>query len=101
MTGGAPLTSLARIALHPAQEEIEPLITFTWPGLSIGMLPSGDVDVDAAEKRSAAERERIEGEIKRVEGKLSNAKFVERAPANVVQVERDKLAGLKEQLAAL
>ncbi len=98
----ASLASLARVRVaDEVGADVEPLITFARAGTSIGMLPDEHIDVDAAEKRAAAERERVEGEIKRIEGKLSNAKFVERAPANVVQVERDKLTALQEQLAAL
>jgi valyl-tRNA synthetase len=98
----ASLSALARVRVaDEIPADVEPLITFTRAGTSLGMLPDEHVDVDAAEKRAAAERERIEGEIKRVEGKLSNEQFVSRAPANVVRVERDKLAALQEQLAAL
>jgi valyl-tRNA synthetase len=50
------------------------------------------------------ERERLRGELERVErleqgtrGRLGNAGFVERAPAEVVEKEREKLASLSEQ----
>jgi valyl-tRNA synthetase len=44
---------------------------------------------------------RVEGEVRRAESKLSNEKFVERAPADVVAAEREKLGrnvGLLETL---
>ena len=34
---------------------------------------------------------RVEGEVRRAESKLSNEKFVERAPADVVAAEQEKL----------
>ena len=57
------------------------------------------LDVDAAVL--AAARERLEAEIGRAEAKLANEKFVARAPAEVVQGERDKLARLQDELQAL
>jgi valyl-tRNA synthetase len=62
-------------------------------------LPAGDVVVEVAlsEELRRGEIERLrkeisraEGEVKRAEGKLSNEKFVERAPAPVVTAEREK-----------
>jgi valyl-tRNA synthetase len=43
---------------------------------------------------------KLEKLIEGKKGKLSNASFVERAPAAVVQKERDALADLEAQLAA-
>ncbi|MBO9533070.1 MAG: valine--tRNA ligase [Solirubrobacteraceae bacterium] len=95
----ASLQALARIDLSAG--EGTPVATVTTAGAVVDLLPDENIDLEAAEQRLAARRGELESEIKRVEGKLSNAKFVERAPVNVVQVERDKLAALKEQLAAL
>ncbi|WP_407691086.1 hypothetical protein [Rubrobacter marinus] len=41
--------------------------------------------------RLEKEIKRVEGEVKRAEGKLSNARFVDKAPAPVVEAEREKL----------
>jgi valyl-tRNA synthetase len=43
----------------------------------------------------------LQGEIKRIEGKLDNQQFVAKAPDHVVQVERDKLARFRDELASL
>ena len=48
------------------------------------------VDRDKEIERLTAEKKRLEGEIKRVEGKLSNKGFVDKAPAQVVEQEREK-----------
>ena len=63
-------------------------------------LPAGDVVVEVALseelRREEIERlrkeiSRVEGEVRRAEGKLSNERFVERAPSAVVANEREKL----------
>ena len=66
------------------------------------------VDPVAERNRLAKEITRLEGEIIKAKGKLSNASFVERAPAIVVEQERKRLADfeatlgkLKEQLQKL
>jgi len=69
-------------------------------GAGKAALPAGDVVVEISLteelrqgeiRRLRKEIERVEGEVKRARGKLSNDKFVERAPANVVEAEREKL----------
>ncbi len=62
---------------------------------------TGFIDVDAEIARNEKlEREKL-GQIQGKEKKLANANFVERAPADVVQRERDSLAQLKIELASV
>jgi valyl-tRNA synthetase len=49
----------------------------------------------------SAEIERLRKEIARAEGMLANGRFVERAPAEVVEAEREKLARYRRELEAL
>ena len=48
-----------------------------------------------------AEIERLRGEIARAEGMLGNERFVARAPEDVVEAEREKLARYRRELEAL
>ena len=72
-------------------------------------IPLADmIDFEAERKRLTEELKKNDGEIKRLEGKLSNEGFVAKAPAAVVEGEKAKLAkyqeirkGLEEALAKL
>ncbi len=59
--------------------------------------------IDVAAERSRLEKEigKLETLLKQVDGKLGNAKFVDNAPDEVVQKERDKQREYSEALTAL
>ena len=66
---------------------------------AIIFLPLSDIiDVEKEKEKLATELKKTEGEIARLEGKLSNAGFVAKAPAAVVEGEKEKLAKYKEKL---
>jgi valyl-tRNA synthetase len=74
------------------------------PMASVGgveLLETEGVDPDAVRARIEERRERLRGEVKRGEGKLSNEGFVDKAPADVVDAEREKLAAYKAELEEL
>jgi len=48
-----------------------------------------------------AERKRLRTEIARAEGKLANERFVQNAPAQVVEAEREKLERYRRELDAI
>jgi valyl-tRNA synthetase len=58
-----------------------------------------EVDVGAERERLQKEAARYESEIRKAEGKLGNASFVERAPAAVVEQEKERLDGFRATLA--
>jgi valyl-tRNA synthetase len=58
-------------------------------------------DKRGGDGNAAAEIERLEQEIRRAEGMLANDRFLEKAPADVVEAEREKLARYRRELDAL
>jgi valyl-tRNA synthetase len=90
---------LARLAkLSFTADGAEPVATVPVPGGTVEILPSDDVDVEGAQRKLAARRAQLESEIERAERKLANKGFVAKAPPEVVQAERDKLARLRAEL---
>jgi valyl-tRNA synthetase len=92
---------VARLARMAWNGDEEPVATVTVPGGSVAVFASDAVDLGAAARRKDAHRAQLESEIARAEGKLANERFVARAPEAVVQAERDKLAGLRQELEEL
>jgi valyl-tRNA synthetase len=59
------------------------------------------VDPDAVRARIEERRDQLRAEVKRGEGKLGNEGFVAKAPADVVDAEREKLAAYRAELEEL
>jgi valyl-tRNA synthetase len=95
----AHVARLARVEWSP--DGADPAATVAVPGGAVAVLPSDAVDLEAAQRRLDERRAWLDGEIRRAERKLGNDGFVAKAPAPVVQAERDKLARLREELGAL
>ena len=62
---------------------------------------AGLIDKDAEAARLNKEIEKLQKDIQRVEGKLSNDSFIGKAPEAVVQKERDKLSDMQQALNGL
>ena len=58
-----------------------------------------EIDVAAEKLRLGKEATRLEGEITKAQGKLGNESFVARAPAAVIDQERQRLADFSATLA--
>jgi len=57
-----------------------------------------EIDVEAERARLGKEIERLENEISKAQGKLSNESFVQRAPAHVVEQEKARVEQFSQTL---
>jgi valyl-tRNA synthetase len=67
----------------------------------IRVVASSEMDPGAVRARLEARRQELRAEVARAEGKLANEKFVARAPAEVVEEEREKLERYRAELEEL
>jgi valyl-tRNA synthetase len=89
------IANLARLEL--SSNGGEPIATIA----GVRILASDEVDSDAFRQRVAARRSELESEVARGEKKLGNKGFVDKAPPEVVQEEREKLDAYRRELESL
>ena len=70
-------------------------------GIEIYLPLKGLIDLDKEIARLEKELTKMEGEIKRIEGKLTNEGFVAKAPAEVIEKEKEKLVKYQASKEAL
>jgi valyl-tRNA synthetase len=110
----AALDGLAQTALAPHEASIRTLLRLTEP--ANGFAPTATVHAEGVTVRLdtavgldiAAERGRLgkdlaaaQAEVQATERKLANKSFVERAPADIVAKNRDRLAAAQQEVALL
>jgi valyl-tRNA synthetase len=85
-------------------ESVEPPATHAavnLPGADVFVDLKDYIDVEAEIARNEKLDQKLRAQIEGKQKKLSNANFVDKAPADVVQREREALAQLQDQLTAV
>ncbi|MEP6220456.1 class I tRNA ligase family protein, partial [Marinobacter sp.] len=97
------LSSLARLdSLEWFTEGEAPMSATQLVGEMEVLVPmAGLIDKDAELKRLDKELERLQKEVGRLEGKLGNEKFTAKAPAEVVEKEKEKLSDAQGSMSRL
>ena len=95
----ALIARLTRISF--SEDGGDPVASIAVPGGTVEILADEELDLGAALRKRAAARVRLEAEIGGSEAKLAKHGFVSKAPAHVVEAEREKLARLRSALEAL
>ena len=70
-------------------------------GAEIAVPLEGLIDFDKERERLQNQIAKLDTELQRLNGQLSNANFVERAPAEKVQELRERKSDLEQQIATL
>jgi valyl-tRNA synthetase len=92
---------VARMARLDLRADGDHTVAIPFEGGMVEIRAGSLVDPEAEARKRAAERQRLEGEIARAEGKLANEGFVAKAPAHLVDAEREKLERLRRELEQL
>ncbi len=90
-----------RLDIAPMLEAPEQAAAVTVGGVTAFLPLAGLVDIDAERQRLQKELDDVTGQVARSEQLLANQGFTGKAPAEVIQRERDKLAELQASQAAL
>jgi valyl-tRNA synthetase len=88
------IATLARVDLlvHETLSDLpDQALHFALPGIELYLPLGGVVDLEAERARLRAELTRLAQQIDGLQARLANEQFVARAPAAVVQKERDRL----------
>jgi valyl-tRNA synthetase len=101
----ATAEQIARLArfefVEPSSPDGDVFTSLPVPGGAVQVLRSDAFDPAEAERRIEARRDQLREDMERAERKLANQKFVERAPAEVVEEERRKLDEFRRALERL
>jgi valyl-tRNA synthetase len=100
-TSAGSVSAMARLSSLTLLNELPPKNAPITNAGDTRLMLEVEIDVAAERDRIGKEIARVEAEIAKARGKLGNASFVERAPAAVVQQERDRLAGFTGTLEKL
>jgi valyl-tRNA synthetase len=95
------LAKLAEISWLPENQEAPVAATALVGELEILVPMAGLIDTDAELARLAREIDKLEKDLARIQGKLGNPAFVDKAPAAVVAKEQEKMQAQQQALATL
>ncbi|MFZ5841320.1 MAG: valine--tRNA ligase [Pseudomonadota bacterium] len=95
------LARLEKIEWHAAGTALPATAAAVVGDLELHIPLAGLIDVEAEKARLSKEISKLAAEVERLNGRLSNPAFADKAPAAIVQKERDKLAETNTALVKL
>ncbi|MEK7661016.1 MAG: valine--tRNA ligase, partial [Pseudomonadota bacterium] len=89
---------LARLDYSTSSDEMpKGAVSFVLDEAIIALPLTGILDVAAEKTRLQKEISRCEAEAAKINGKLANPQFVERAPENVIEEQKNRLADYQNE----
>ena len=95
------LANVSEIRVVDRADVPQQVVSAVVEGAQLFMPLDALIDLEQEKSRLKKEVDRLQEEVKRFESKLGNAQFVNKAPAAVVQAERDKQAAAQSRLEKL
>jgi valyl-tRNA synthetase len=95
------LARLDSITFLSSDAEVPPSLSALCGNLEILVPMAGVIDVEAERARLNKELQKQQGELTRIQSKLSNASFIDRAPEAVVANERHKQLAAEDAVQAI
>lgn len=95
------LASISDVETLSTDQNIDETMPIIMKGYKLYLSLQGLIDYQKELDRLTAEKEKVDSEIKRAEGKLNNEKFVSKAPQKLVDEEKTKLEKYKAMLAEI
>ena len=96
-----PLAKLSEIRFQDVNDPLPASSTQLIGQLEVHVPIAGLIDVEAEVTRLEKQVKKLEGDIRGLDGKLNNPGFTNKAPADVVERERGRLAEAEAQLAKI
>jgi valyl-tRNA synthetase len=87
--------SEVRVGMERAPTKLAP--SAITPLGTVYLCLEGEIDAEAEAARWRKQSQKVNGDLERVKRKLENSDFLEKAPAEVIQKEKDRLAELAAQ----
>ncbi|MBU1417310.1 MAG: valine--tRNA ligase [Proteobacteria bacterium] len=95
------MTRLESLSVEAEGAKPSDAATYIFQDIEMYVPLKGLVDVNKEREKLGRERKKIEGSLKQINGKLTNAKFLANAPAEIVEKEQGKKAELEATLAKI
>jgi valyl-tRNA synthetase len=95
------LARLESITFLGLDAEVPPSLSALYGSLEILVPMAGVIDVASEQTRLEKELKKQQTELSRIQGKLSNASFIDRAPEEVVAKEREKQLAAEDAVQAI
>mgnify|MGYP004652959337 CR=1 FL=1 len=95
----AKLVSVSEMIISNEIPDTSKMVSVVTQGAKLFIPMSELIDTEAELRRLRKEREKCEKDLKIISGKLNNEGFMAKAPANVIESEKEKLAKVKSLIA--